>query len=281
MKDLLDAHQHYWDNTKFDYGWTAAGLPGFERSYLPEDLEPLMTAAGVRRSVAVQVLHSTAETEWLLELAERTPSLAGVVGWVDLQAPRADLASGLQRLASHPKLCGVRHLAHNEPDDEWLLRADVMAGLAIVAESDLAFDLVLRPQHLRLVPALSERLPDLTMVIDHLAKPLIAQRITEPWQRDLRAAAENPRVYGKLSGMITEADHRTWRPQDLAQYVDASLAIFGVERLMYGSDWPVCTLAGSYGAVMLALREVLDTSDERVEMMVFGDNARRIYGLHD
>jgi L-fuconolactonase len=277
----LDAHQHYWDTQAFDYGWARAGLPALERAFLPGDLEPQLAAAGVDRTVVVQVLHTLDETAWLLDLARSTPSIAGVVGWVELQAPPDETEATLAALRRDPRLVGIRHLVHEEPDDDWLARPAVIRGLGVLERHDVPYDLLLRPRHLRHVPTLSERLPGLRMVIDHIAKPLIREGRMEPWATGLRAAAANPNVWCKLSGMITEADHAAWSADDLAPYVEVALDAFGVERLMYGSDWPVCTLAGTYGQVVGALRTVLGSIDAGVEVRLFGGSAARFYGIDD
>jgi L-fuconolactonase len=278
--NAIDAHQHYWEVARFDYGWDRQGLPQLDRDFLPAELEPQLAVAGVAGTVVVQVLHTEAETRWMLDLAQQATSIAGVVGWVDLtQSPEA-IESSLDRLRADPgRLVGIRHLVHEEPDDDWLIRPDVLRGLAVLEARDEPFDLLLRPRHLAHVPRLSERLPGLRMVIDHIAKPLIRDHVIQPWARDLGAAAENPNVWCKVSGMITEADHARWVPADLAQFVERTLQAFGPDRVMYGSDWPVCTLAGSYERVIGALREVLGGVDGSTESAIFERSARAFYGL--
>lgn len=276
---VVDAHQHYWDVSRFDYGWTRQGLPLLDREYGPAELEPQLAAAGVVRSVAVQVLHDPGETRWLLGLAHVHQSIAGVVGWVDLEQDPEEVSKALEDLRTDPKLVGIRHLVHEEPDTDWLMRPRVLDGLAVLERAGVPFDLLLRPQHLRHVPRLSERLPALRMVVDHLAKPLIKNRVTEPWARELRDAAANPNVLCKVSGLVTEADHRRWRPADLAPFVEGAMESFGPARVMYGSDWPVCTLAASYADVVGALRDVLGDADPSVEAQLFGHNAVSFYGL--
>jgi L-fuconolactonase len=277
----IDAHQHYWDTNAFDYGWARAGLPALERPFLPAELGPQLARAGIDRTVVVQVLHTLDETWWLLDLARSTPSIAGVVGWIDLQAPADEVETNLEALRREPNLVGIRHLVHEERDDEWLARPAVIHGLGVLERHDVPYDLLLRPRHLHHLPHLSERLPRLRMVIDHIAKPLIREGRMEPWAADFRAAAANPNVWCKLSGMITEADHAAWSPEDLAPYVEVALDAFGVERLMFGSDWPVCTLAGTYGQVVGALRTVLGSIDPEVEARLFGGSAARFYGIDD
>jgi L-fuconolactonase len=250
-----------------------------DRAYLPAELEPQLADAGVTHSILVQVLHRADETDWMLRLADAHPTIAGVVGWVDLTRDPDEIASELERLRRDPGLVGIRHLVHEEPDDDWLAREDVARGLGVLEALDVPFDLLLRPQHLRHVPRLSERLPRLRMVVDHIAKPHIRARRVEPWASGLREAAGNPNVWCKLSGMITEADLASWTADDLAPYVETALDAFGADRLMYGSDWPVCTLAGSYDRVIAALRHVLDELDPAVETAIFGASAISFYRL--
>jgi len=293
--DQIDAHQHYWDIARsfpldgypwvlgaVTYGWRQAGLPQLDRGFLPADLEPQLRAHGVARTVLVNALHSLGETRWMLELADAHSSIAGVVGWVDLARPGEFVARDLD-VVRHPRLVGIRHLVQFEPDDGWLARPDVIAGLRALAGRGLAYDLLLTPPQLRRVPELSERVPDLDMVVDHLAKPNIKDGALEPWASDLRAAARNPRLCCKLSGMVTEADHATWTRADLRPYVEVALEAFGTDRVMYGSDWPVCTLAAGYDRVHEALartlEDILGRAAGAVGAAIFRDNAARFYKL--
>jgi L-fuconolactonase len=275
---VIDSHQHYWAVAQFAYGFTKQGVPALDRDYLPVDLEPQMEAAGVDHSVLVQVLHTEDETRWMIGLAREHPSIAGVVGWVDLTEEPAEVDAALDRLAD-PLLVGIRHLVHEEPDTDWIVRPDVMRGLAVLEGRAVPFDLLFRPPHFPHLSTLSERLPGLRMVIDHLAKPYIREARLQPWAAQMHAAAANPNVWCKLSGMITEADHDNWRPSDLAPYVETALQAFGPDRVMFGSDWPVCTLAGSYSQVIMALREVLDGIESSTEAAIFGGNAAAFYRL--
>jgi L-fuconolactonase len=295
---IIDAHQHYWQLGKMfrereqhwfmggvTYAWREAGLDALNHDFMPADLEPQLALIGCERTVLVQVLNNLDETRWYLSLAQQRASIAGVVGWVDLTQPTETLTSTLNDLRRTDQLCGIRHLVEFEPDDDWLLRFDALNGLRVLATLGISYDLLLRPHHLSRVPALSEKLPELPMVIDHLAKPDIKQHISEPWRTNLQRAATNPRLYCKLSGMITEADVNAWKPAHLAPYVEATLQAFGVERVMYGSDWPVCTLAGTHAQTHHALREalqqVLGGLDAQIEQAIFHDNAARFYRLHD
>jgi L-fuconolactonase len=293
--DRIDAHQHCWDLAQafpadgstwilgaITYAWGRAGLPQLNRSFLPADLEPHLRAVGIQRTVLVNVLQNIVETRWMLDLSDANPSIAGVVGWVNLAQPiesvRRDLAT-----VRHARLVGIRHLVQFEQEEHWLLRPDVIASLQLLAAEGLSYDLLLHPGQLADVPVLSDRVPEIRLVIDHLAKPYIKDGVVEPWASDIRAAAKNPLLFCKLSGMVTEADHRQWAPKDLRPYIETVLDAFGVERVMYGSDWPVCTLAASYDQVHAALAQnlvdILGNVPERVQEAVFGGNAARFYRI--
>ncbi|HEX6351318.1 MAG TPA: amidohydrolase family protein [Candidatus Dormibacteraeota bacterium] len=254
---MIDAHQHF---------WRSIDIPGLERSFLPDDLRPLLAAAGVERTLLVQTRSSLEETRWFLELAAESGFVAGVIGWADLTSP--DLGEQLDGLV------GVRHQVHDEPDPNWLLRPDVIRGLGAVAAAGLPYDLLVRAPQLPAALKVASLRPELTFVVDHLAKPRIADGPRDlEWERGLAALADLPNVFCKLSGLVTEARWSDWTLEDLGPYVERALGWFGPERLIFGSDWPVCTLAGSYQQVLEAARSLV--ADERV----FAANARRVYGL--
>lgn len=289
----IDAHHHLWESRRrfplggdwllgaVGYGWAEAGLPELDRDFGPPALAPSLAAAGIARTIVVQAIHDEGETDWLLEVARDTPTLAGVVGWTDLAAPAGVVYERLSALRG-AGLVGVRHLAQFEPDPRWLLRAEVIRGLEVLETLGLPYDLLLVPSQLDLVPELSERLPGLRMVIDHLAKPPIAAGVLDPWRAGMRRAAENPNVCCKVSGMVTEADHGRWTPADLRPYVEVVLEAFGPERLMFGSDWPVCTLAATYEQVAGALEENLQAlvgDDAGVRDAIYRNTAAAFYGI--
>jgi L-fuconolactonase len=273
----VDSHQHFWDLQRFQYPWMTEDMVALRRNYLPADLRPVLDRVGIDRTVFVQAQHSLVETEWALELAESNPWIAGVVGWLDLRSPR--LEEQIERYADNPKFVGVRHIVHDEKDERWLLDDEVIHGLQLLAKHKLSYDLLLRPPHLKHIPELARRVPGLKMVVDHLAKPLIRAGELEPWRTDLAAVAKIPRINCKISGMVNEADMARWRTSDLAPYVTVALDLFGPSRLMFGSDWPVCRLAGEYSEVLAATQSTLAglSADERAG--VFGGNAIRFYGL--
>jgi L-fuconolactonase len=229
----------------------------------------------------VQTIGSLDETRWFLELTERHSWVAGVVGWVDLTD--AGVGATLDDLiARHGRrLVGVRHNLHDEADDCWILREDVARGLTAVAARGLAYDLLIRPRHLPVVLELISRQPELRLVIDHAAKPTIAQNRFDDWAAPLAAVAKHGQVFCKLSGLITEADHRHWQPADLRPYVEQVLAVFGPARVMFGSDWPVCLLAGSYERVFSALVHNIEQLSGDEQVQVFGGTAAKFYSLTD
>ncbi len=252
--------------------------PGVLRqTFLPDRLERILTRNRFDGSVLVQAHTQLAETNWLLDLAEANHFIRAVIGWCDLTDPR--LGGTLDELQRRPKLKGVRHLVHDEPDDQWLLRPDVIAGLAEVARRGLTFDLLLRPRHLPLVLRLADRVPELRMVIDHLAKPLIAAQEMEPWARDIEEAAKLPQVYCKISGMITEADRAAPMSAQTRPYVEHVMRIFGADRLMFGSDWPVCMLVGTWKEVLAAFTQSVGAQRVEIRDKLLGETAQKFYGI--
>ncbi|MCA1684989.1 MAG: amidohydrolase family protein [Planctomycetia bacterium] len=261
-----------------NYGWLdAPALAPIRRDYLPPDLEPLIRAAGIDRTVVVQTQHDTRENHWALAMADQYPFIAGVVGWVDLASP--DCERQLLEVKDHPRFVGVRHVTQDERDDNFIVRDDVLRGLQVLKAHGVPFDLLFHVKHLRHATTLAERLPDLPMVIDHLAKPRIKEHRVNDWLPDFRAAARRPNLHCKLSGMVTEADWKGWTVDDLRPYVRAALDAFGPDRLMFGSDWPVCELAAGYAEVKEALTEALGPISDSERAAIFGGTASRFYGL--
>lgn len=272
----VDAHHHVWDLSVRDQDWIGEGSP-LRRDFTVEDLAPEARAAGVDRTVLVQTVTVPEETPEFLALAAEHELIAGVVGWTDLTRP--DVAEELARLRELPGgqyLKGIRHQVQGEPDPVWLLRPDVRRGLIAVADAGLVYDLVVLPHQLPACTKAAASLPELTFVLDHLGKPPIASGTLEPWASDLRALAALPNTVCKLSGMVTEADLASWTVDDLRPYADVVLDAFGPDRLMFGSDWPVCTLAATYGEV-LDLAHRLTGAPERTQ--IFEATATRVYGL--
>jgi L-fuconolactonase len=278
---IIDAHQHFWDLSKsdvFHYAWLEeAGNEPIHRDFLPVHLKPLIEQTRVDRTVFVQTQHHLQENRWALRLATEYDWIAGVVGWVDLASPVC--SQQVAELMQHPKFVGVRHITQDEPEDDFIVRQDIITGLRVLEEQKVPFDLLFYVKHLRHAATLGEMLPELPMVIDHLAKPHIKDGILDDWEANFRAAARHQNIYCKLSGMITEAHWQNWSPADLKPYVDVALDAFGPERLMFGSDWPVCELAGTYQQVFDALSECLESLSQPERDQVFGKTAAKFYGL--
>lgn len=276
---IIDAHQHFWKLGLFDTSWLEANEhQPIRRDFLPPDLKPLIDAAGVDRTVFVQTQHDVDETRWALGLAEEHDWICGVVGWLDLASEQCE--EQLLELKKHPKFVGIRHVTQDEPDVNFIVRPEVIRGLRVLEQHGVPFDLLFYVEHLHHAQALAEQLPGLKMVIDHISKPHIRDHRLDDWEANFRTAARFPNVYCKLSGMITEADWRNWRAEDLRPYVEIALDAFGAERLMFGSDWPVCELAGSYQQVFDALRECLGSLNRDELERIFCGTARDFYGLH-
>jgi L-fuconolactonase len=275
----IDAHQHFWEfREPFDHAWMdGERFASIRRDFLPSDLKPLIETVGVDRTVFVQTQHCLAENDWVLALAEQNEFVAGVVGWVDLASP--DCERPLERLLPHPKFVGVRHIAHDEPDFDFIVRPDVLRGLAVLERHQVPFDLLFFVRHLRHVATLAGRFPNLPLVIDHLAKPHIKLGTIDDWLPGFRAAAQFPNVYCKLSGMVTEADWAAWTVDDLRPYVERAIEWFGPGRCMFGSDWPVCRLAATYDEVHNALAECIAELSAAEQAEIFGGTATRFYEL--
>lgn len=277
---IIDAHHHFWDPATADYPWLTDDLAVIRRRFAPDDLAPEITAAGVDGTILVQTRSSLAETVDFLALAAATPFVRGVVGWVDLADP--SVAESIGALRAGPggdRLVGIRHQVHDEPDPEWLLRDDVVRGIRAVGAAGLVYDLLLRPRELPAALAVARRLPGVRFVIDHLAKPPIQSGALEPWRRRIAPFAELDHVACKVSGLVTEAAWSAWSPSDLQPFVDQAIETFGPDRLVFGSDWPVCLLAARYGEVIGAARTTLRALGGTDEAKVMGANAIRIYRL--
>jgi L-fuconolactonase len=279
----IDAHQHFWDPARYTYPWMAGdAMDPVRRAFGPDDLRPGLRAAHIDATILVQTLSSLAETREFLQLAAATDIVRGVVGWVDLTAP--SVGDDLDELIAGPygrRLVGVRHQVHDEPDPDWLRRSDVRRGLAAVQHRGLAYDLLIRARELLAATDVVRRFPALPFVLDHIAKPRIAAGRDDPWMSGMPALAAEPNVSAKLSGMVTEADWAAWTPDDLRPFVGRVVDWFTPQRLLFGSDWPVCLLAGSYEAVLSGLTTVLPAMSEGESEQVFGGNAERIYRIGD
>lgn len=273
----IDAHQHFWQYNAEEYAWIGPGMEVLKKDHLPSHLAPFLAEAGIEGTVTVQARQTLTETEWLLELAEQHSFIKGVVGWVDLRSSK--LSEQLERFRAHPKFCGVRHIVQDEPDDQFMLGENFIRGLGLLAEFDLAYDILIFPRHLPVACELVQQFPRHRFVLDHIAKPFIADRLVTPWDAAIRRLAANPNVFCKVSGMITEADWQQWQPVDFRPHLDVVFDAFGSKRIMFGSDWPVCTLAGTYVEVFGLVADYVGQLSETEQADVLGDTAKRCYGL--
>lgn len=277
---VVDAHHHFWDPSRGEYPWMTAEVAAIRRKFGPEDMRPLLQQSGVHRTVLVQARSSPEESRELLAVAASTEFISGVVAWVDLTA--SDIATALDDLERSPgggKLVGIRHQVQDEYDPEWLLRDDVQHGLGELGRAGLAFDLLVTPHELPAATAAAQRQPGTRFVVDHCGNPPIRAGGDIRWDRWMPSIAALPNVYCKLSGLVTEADWQRWTPADLQPYVARVLEWFGSERLMFGSDWPVCLLAGSYAEVFDAYADSLGGESEEAAHRVFAQNAIDFYRL--
>jgi len=270
----LDSHQHFWRYSADQYPWIQADWP-IGRDFLPNDLAPLLTAGRLDGTIAVQARQNLDENHSLLELADRHAEIRGVVGWVDLRSERLD--EQLAEFARREKFVGVRHVVQDEPDDEFVLGDAFVRGISRLKAYSLTYDLLIFPRQLLASIQLVERFPDQPFVLDHLAKPLIRQGELSPWREQIQQLAKRPNVMCKVSGMVTEARWDNWQPADFRPYLDVVAEAFGAERLMYGSDWPVCTLAGSYAQVLQLAEDYFAPWSEPERTAIFGGNAARFY----
>ena len=277
---IVDAHQHFWSAPLDRYPWMTDELAKIRRQFGPQDLAPLLEANHVDRTVVVQARMDVDETRELLDVAAGNSFVAGVVGWVDLTD--RDVVAKLHDLRSGPngsKLVGIRHQVQDEDDPNWLSRADVQRGIAAVGDEDLAYDLLVTTRELPAALETVRRLPQVRFVVDHLAKPPIRGGDVNTWERGMRGLADLANVSCKLSGMVTEADWAGWRPEQLRPFVQRVVEWFGPQRGMFGSDWPVCLLAASYGQVMSALDFCLAGLNAADVAAIMGENAHRFYRL--
>lgn len=255
-------------------------VPVLYRDYLPGDLRPSLERHGIDKTIVVQAAQTVAESDFLLDLAADDDSIAGVVGWLDLEDQ--NFVEQFQRYREHPKFIGIRPMLQDLADDGWVLRPQVLSALQIIADADFPFEFLTFPRHLLYVQEALETAPRLRAVIDHISKPAIRAGQLEPWKSSMAQLARHPNLHCKLSGMVTEADHLHWSIDDLRPYVEHVVQCFGFDRLMFGSDWPVCLQAASYDQVIGALEQILSSSlNEDSERKLFGENAARFYKLSD
>jgi L-fuconolactonase len=276
----IDAHQHFWLYNSTDYGWIDDRMQVLKRDYLPANLKPELAKSGFSGSVVVQARQTIEETRWLLQIAGENDFIKGVVGWVDL-CSADDLKRQLDEFSKSKKLVGVRHVVHDEQEDNFMLRDDFLYGISLLKEYNLTYDLLLFPKHLTVAQVVASMFREQKFVLDHISKPLIKDQIISPWKEDLVRLAECKNVWCKLSGMVTEADWKNRKPEDFRPYLDIVFEAFGTDRLMIGSDWPVCLLAGEYKKDVMGIIEgYISEMPEELRQKILGENCIDFYGLN-
>jgi L-fuconolactonase len=273
----IDSHQHFWIYDAWEYGWIDESMKSLRRDFMPDDLEPDLKRNRFDGCIAVQARQTLEETRWLLELASRHPFIKGIVGWVDLRSPEVRLQ--LESLCGNSKLAGIRHIVQSEPDDRFLLGSDFLRGIAMLEEFNLTYDILIYTRHLPVAAEFVAGFERQRFVLDHLAKPDIRGRELARWSRGIRELAKFPNVYCKVSGLVTEADWDNWTEEDFKPYLDVAFECFSASRLMIGSDWPVCTVAGNYSRVVDAVKNYLQKFPSEVTEAVLGETARTVYRL--
>lgn len=273
----IDAHQHFWRYDARRDSWITDEMSVIKRDFLPGDLQPELAANGIDGTIAVQADQSEAETQFLLDLAAQNNSIAGVVGWVDLRSP--SLGERLEHFSKFEKLCGFRHVVQAEPDDRFLLREDFQRGIGMLADFGYTYDILIYPKQLPAAIEFVGKFPKQPFIVDHLAKPEIKGARISEWAGQMRTVAQSPNVYCKVSGLITEADWHTWRKEEFRPYLDVVFNAFGNDRVIFGSDWPVCLLAGKYGQVKQLIVDYTTDFSAADRAKIFGLNAVHFYGL--
>lgn len=272
----IDAHQHFWTYIPAEYPWIGDGTP-LQRDWLPADLQAAAGKSGVIGSIAVQARQTLEESRWLLGLADECAFIKGVVGWVDLQSESVE--RDLAELARNKKLVGVRHVVQTEPDSQFMLKPEFLRGLATLNNFHLAYDFLVFPKQLPAAIKVARQLPEQRFVLDHIAKPVIRAGLAKVWREDMLELASLPNVVCKISGLVTEARLQGWKPEDFRPYLDITLEAFGENRLMFGSDWPVCLLAASYDEVHGLVADYFRQFSEEAQEKFFGETARAFYRL--
>ena len=273
----IDAHQHFWRYSSQEYSWIDHTMNILKNDFLPDDLFPLMKNIGIGGAISVQARQKLEETSWLLQLSEQHDFIKGVVGWVDLRQNK--LPSQLEQFKRHSKFVGVRHVVQDEPDDNFMLGNKFLSGIAELSHYDLAYEILIYHKHMPVTLKFVERFPEQCFILDHIGKPNIKDGIFNPWKEHIRRLAEFPNVYCKISGMATEADWHNWKISDFRPYLDTVFESFGTHRVMMGSDWPVCCLAGGYSEVFKIISNYIITFSREERERIMGNNACNIYKI--
>ncbi len=273
----IDSHQHFWKYHPVKDAWINESMKAIQRDFLPADLRPLLTENHIEGCVAVQADQTEAETDFLLQLAQNHEFIKGVVGWVDLRAD--NIAERLAHFAQFPKLKGFRHIVQAEPEDDFLLRSDFCRGIGLLSAYHFTYDILIFPRHLPYAASFVARFPEQPFVVDHLAKPDFTSTDFSAWEKGIRAIAAFPNVCCKVSGMVTEADWKNWKKQDFVYCLDVLADAFGTDRLMFGSDWPVCLVAASYGEICDIVQDYFAQFPPEAQNKLWGENAVKFYHL--
>ena len=274
----IDAHQHFWKYDGNEYGWIDDKMSILKKDHLPKQLQPILKENGMDGSIAVQARQSLEETQWLLDLADEHSFIKGVVGWLDLRSD--ELVEQLETFAPHPKLVGVRHVVQDEPDG-FILDNKFLRGIERLPDYNLAYDILIFPHHLPDTIKFVKQFPYHRFILDHIAKPIIRENILSPWDQYIKQLGAFPNVYCKISGLVTEADRQNWTIIDFAPYLDIILNSFGINRVLFGSDWPVCTVAATYEQVIEIVDSYLKKQhfSNKEKAAFWGGNAKSIYDL--
>lgn len=274
---IIDSHQHFWMFDPVRDAWIDESMVAIRRDFLPSDLKPILDANGVDGCIAVQADQSEDETRFLLDCAEKNELIKGVVGWIDLLADNVE--ERLQHFSSHKSLKGIRHVVQAEPDPNFMLRSDFQAGVACLSKFNLVYDILVYPHQLPAAVDLVKKFPEQQFVLDHIAKPQISEGIDLQWKQNINALSEAPNVYCKLSGMVTETNGFTWEEVEFYPYMEVILEAFGTDRILYGSDWPVCLLAGAYKDVFSIVTNFIQQLSPTEQQKIMGLNAIHVYNL--
>lgn len=273
----IDAHQHFWQFDPVRDSWITDDMNVIQRDFLARDLAPVLEAAGFDGCVLVQADQSEAQNDFMLRQARQWSFIKGIVGWVDLQAD--NVSERLEYYSSFPVIKGFRHVLQGEADRQLMLKPAFMRGIAALAAYGFTYDILIYPDQLPFIPELLKAFPQQRFVIDHIAKPFIKRGETAPWKQDIEAVAQYPNVWCKVSGMVTEADWKQWKPEDFTPYLDTVTQAFGINRILFGSDWPVCLVAGSYTKMLSVVQQYYASFSQEEQALIFGGNATQFYQL--
>lgn len=275
---IIDSHQHFWKLSRNDYKWLTEDLLELYRDFMPNDLYPILNEHQIDKTIVVQAAPTIEETLFLLTLFDKYDWIAGVVGWLDLSA--ANFQQHFEALLRHPGFVGVRPMLQDLPEDDWILRPEVLKNVELLVQHDIPLDLLIKPRHFPYILELLKLCPNLRVVVNHIAKPNIAKQQLDGWKEAMEKIAMYPNAMCKLSGLVTEATHQNWTLAEFQPFITHVVNVFGTERVMFGSDWPVCNLSGTYNDVLMILMENLPANLIGKDLeMIFGENAKRFYKL--